>query len=362
MDAAGNLPGGIEARDRLAIAADNTPVRAYLEAAGAIVNHWRDSRSKEGLRPHGRAADRVPEEPLTGTGLAAGLIPGPATGKGRPWSLIRIRLRLCGSLVVRLMHGFKLGQRNAEMPRQALASLETTHEAAPNVELALLLRLVRSGFVQHQREGRPALPHLTCDVVVPAKLVHKAVAVAIEQQTPHTAEHLRGQELDLGLGIVWLHEACGVHLHTVKVDGPGTCGLTKPYAVACATFAVRRGQVQEVRAVPCQQRLRRKVCPVAASSQDHRSMLPKDGPVLLISQASARPRAVCQQLGGERIRYDLRPARLFGDPLHHAQHGRCDGHPRGLSLPTVGPGLAVPTKLRDDREVDVEGLPQPADT
>ena len=58
-------------------------------------------------------------------------------------------------------------------------------------------------------EGRLGLPHFPGDIVSSAQLVTKALAFRVDHQATHAAQGLGRQELDLGLGVVGLHQASG---------------------------------------------------------------------------------------------------------------------------------------------------------
>ena len=58
-------------------------------------------------------------------------------------------------------------------------------------------------------EGRLGLPHFPGDIVSSAQLVTKALAFRVDHQATHAAQGLGRQELDLGLGVIGLHQASG---------------------------------------------------------------------------------------------------------------------------------------------------------
>ena len=58
-------------------------------------------------------------------------------------------------------------------------------------------------------EGRLGLPHFPGDIVSSAQLVTEALAFRVDHQATHAAQGLGRQELDLGLGVIGLHQASG---------------------------------------------------------------------------------------------------------------------------------------------------------
>ena len=77
------------------------------------------------------------------------------------------------------------------------------------VILTIPYNFIRSRHVQSETEWRFVLPHLSCYVVPPAQLVSKN-SEGIEEKTTNAEERFCCKELDFGIGIVWLHQACGV--------------------------------------------------------------------------------------------------------------------------------------------------------
>ena len=71
--------------------------------------------------------------------------------------------------------------------------------------LAMPGNFVRSRPVQSETEWRFVLPHLSHHTVSPSQFFGKTVSVKCFCR----------DELDLGMGVVGLHQACGMHLDTL---------------------------------------------------------------------------------------------------------------------------------------------------
>merc|ERR1712139_568808 len=103
--------------------------------------------------------------------------------------------------------------------------------------------LVRGGLVQAETERRLVLPHLTCHVVATAQLVREALAKGVKDDTANTTKGLSCQELDLGIGIIRLHQASWVHLNPLKIDAVCTNCISHLDGISGAVLAVCGWQV-----------------------------------------------------------------------------------------------------------------------
>ena len=81
------------------------------------------------------------------------------------------------------------------------------------------------------------LPHLSCHVVPPPQLIGKTLPCASKTKA-NSAERFCCEELDFGIGVVWLHQACGVHLDPLKIDCFCTDGLTHLDRITSAVLTV----------------------------------------------------------------------------------------------------------------------------
>lgn len=63
------------------------------------------------------------------------------------------------------------------------------------------------------------LPHLPRDVIPAPQLVAEALSFRIDDQAAHAAQGLGGQELDLCLGVIGLHQTGRMDLRTVPALG-----------------------------------------------------------------------------------------------------------------------------------------------
>mmetsp|Transcript_126763 Transcript_126763/g.364584 ORF Transcript_126763/g.364584 Transcript_126763/m.364584 type:complete len:245 (-) Transcript_126763:719-1453(-) len=243
MHAARDLAGGIQALNRLTVSREDVGVNIDLQAAHAVVDHWRDDRHIKRLRLHLRPGDDVVVELFTRPRLAAGLVPRLARGVRRPRAAVGVALRLLRRLVMLLVRLLEHGKGHAHVIRERQTVLVVLHHTAAGVVLAMPDDLLRRRFVQRQSERRLVLPHLASDVVAAPELVGEALAVGVQNQAADTAESLGSQELDLRVRIVRLHQAGRVDLHPLEVDSAAADGFAHLDAVAGAVLAVGRRQV-----------------------------------------------------------------------------------------------------------------------
>merc|ERR1712232_72432 len=178
------------------------------------------------------------------------------------------------------------GQRHAHVSSKGLATFVELHHAAARVVLAVPDDLVRGSLVEAEAERWLVLPHLTSDIITAAKFVAEALAVGVQHEAANTAERLRGQELHLGIWIVWLHEASWVHLHPLQIHRLSADALTDLDAIASAVLTVGSWQMQKIWAVLGQQRVVAKIGSKAARRKDNGAILLVDGARLAVLAAN----------------------------------------------------------------------------
>mmetsp|Transcript_13802 Transcript_13802/g.36924 ORF Transcript_13802/g.36924 Transcript_13802/m.36924 type:complete len:514 (-) Transcript_13802:112-1653(-) len=360
VHAAGNLASRVQARDGLALLVQHGGVAVDLKATHAVVDHGCDDGDIEGLALHSAARDHIVVELLAAARLAADLVPRLARGVCGPAATVGVLLRFLGGLVVRLVRLLEDRHRNAHIRSQSGTTVVVLHDTTAGVVLAMPDDLLRGGLVQAQAEGRFVLPHLARDIVAAAELVRDALAVGVQHQAANAAERLSSQELDLRIRVVGLHQARGVHLDPLQVDGLAADGLAHLDAVARAVLAVGRRQVHQVRPVLRQQGVLREVSAEATGGQDHRAVLLLVLAALLVGQAHAAARGRVHQQGvGARLRDDAGTVRLLRDLLEHLDQGIGDGHAREALRAAVRARHGVSAQACEQRQVQVELLHQP---
>mmetsp|Transcript_108466 Transcript_108466/g.282956 ORF Transcript_108466/g.282956 Transcript_108466/m.282956 type:complete len:452 (-) Transcript_108466:70-1425(-) len=363
MDAASHLARGVQARDRLAaLRVQHRGVDVHLQAAHAVVDDGGDDGDVERLGLHGGAWDDVVVELLAGARLAAGLVPRLAGRVRGPRAAVGVLLGLLRRLVVQLGRLLEHRHRDPHVLGEGLAVLVELHDAAASVMLAVPADLVGGRLVQAEAEGRLVLPHLAGDVVPAAQLVREALAVGVEHQPAHAPQRLCGQELDLGVGVVRLHQPGGVHLDPLQVDGPRADCLAHLDTVAGAMLAVGGRQMEQVGAVLRQQRVRGEVGAEAAAGQDHGAELLEILTVLGVDQAhygELAPRRVGQQLVGAGFGDDAGTVRLLCNLLKHLDQGVGNGHAGKALRATVSARRRVATEARHKRQIQVELVDEP---
>jgi len=264
MHTTGHLARRVEPGDGFVVGPNAGAVRVNQQATHAVVDHWCDDGHVEGFMLHARAWQNVVEKLLAAACLAARLIMRLAGGIGRPLALLRMGLSLLGRLVMLLVSLLQHVDVHAHVLGQIVTCLVVLHHPATGVVLAVPNDLLGGGLVQAQPEGRLALPHLARHVVATAQLIAEALALGVEDDSTHSTEGLGGQELDLGIRVIGLHQTRGMHLNPFQVDALGPDGLAHLDAVAGAVLAVGGGQMQQVWAVLRQQRVAGEVCAEAA--------------------------------------------------------------------------------------------------
>ena len=85
--------------------------------------------------------------------------------------------------------------------------------------LAVASDFIRSSLIQSEAERRLVLSHLSSYVVPPSQFIGKTVSEGAEDKTINLAERCCCKELDFGNRVAGLHQACGVHLYPLEIDG-----------------------------------------------------------------------------------------------------------------------------------------------
>mmetsp|Transcript_23149 Transcript_23149/g.34609 ORF Transcript_23149/g.34609 Transcript_23149/m.34609 type:complete len:325 (+) Transcript_23149:794-1768(+) len=220
--------------------------------------------------------------------------------------------------------------------------------------------LVGGSLVQAEAERGLVLPHLAGDVVTSTQLVGETLAVRVQDQTADASQGLGGQKLDLGIGVVGLHQAGRVDLHPLQVDGLSANGLAHLDAVTGAVLSVGGGEVHQVGSVLSQEGVLSEVGTEAAAGQDHGAELLLVLAAFLVDEADAGL-AVHQEGVGTSLGDDASSVGLLGNLLEHLDECVGDGHARESLRTTVGSGSRVTTQSCQQGEIQVELLHQPVD-
>mmetsp|Transcript_55 Transcript_55/g.154 ORF Transcript_55/g.154 Transcript_55/m.154 type:complete len:239 (-) Transcript_55:329-1045(-) len=224
--------------------------------------------------------------------------------------------------------------------------------------LAVPHDLIRGCFVQDQAVRRLGLPHLAGHVVTATELVAEAHAGSVDDQATNSTQSLSGQELDLGLRIVGLHKASGVHLDPLQVDGSRADRLAHLDAVAGAVLTVGGGEVEQVRPICGQQGIGSEVGTETAGGEDHGAEL-LDGLAGLLVLAANHGAGIDEKLVHLRLRHDASAVGLLSNLLEHLDQRIGDGHSWEALLAAMRAGLGVPSQACDEGEIEVELVHEP---
>mmetsp|Transcript_31394 Transcript_31394/g.71686 ORF Transcript_31394/g.71686 Transcript_31394/m.71686 type:complete len:254 (-) Transcript_31394:548-1309(-) len=195
------------------------------------------------------------------------------------WAALRIFLLLISIAIVLFQCRLSVCHWEVVLFCQVSQALVLPHESSSLVVLAMPSDLLRGFAIQAEEETRGGakldtrvLPHLACNVVAAAKFIGKPVAIGIKQDSSDAPQCLCSQELDLGIWICGMDEACRMHLDPFQVDCVGTDSHGHLQSVASAMLTVGGRQVRKIRAVLVQEGVRRKVSTKATGGDDNRPM------------------------------------------------------------------------------------------
>lgn len=219
VDAAGEFTAGVEAVEGLLLAVEDLGVLVDLNTTHGEV--------EDGL--HESDVELVVE--LEGHVVEEALVPG-------------VLLLAVGDEVV-FVEGLLEGSFAAADFGNELGAGHLLHQAAAGVVTGVEVQDLGGLAVEDETDGPLALllffPHLARDVVAVAKLVGKALAVGVEEETTFTAEGFGSQELELGAWVLGVDETGGVDLDLVHVDAVGADGHQHLLAVTGSVGAVGGG-------------------------------------------------------------------------------------------------------------------------
>mmetsp|Transcript_22650 Transcript_22650/g.52790 ORF Transcript_22650/g.52790 Transcript_22650/m.52790 type:complete len:230 (+) Transcript_22650:625-1314(+) len=163
---------------------------------------------------------------------------------------IGVRGRVLGNRVVALEGLVKLCRRDAHVLGEVLPGGVVLHEATAAVVLAVPLDLFAGGSVEDKAvRALVVLVHFSCHVVATTELVDEPIALAVEENATAAAERLSGEELQLGVRLLWVHQTSWVHLHGLEIDHAGANFDSHFDAITSAVIAIGSGKVHNVRAV-----------------------------------------------------------------------------------------------------------------
>lgn len=164
------------------------------------------------------------------------------------------------------------------------------------------------------------LPHFASNIVAMLQLIDEALAGVVEQKTSNTTESLGGQELDLGVGLLGVHQPSGVDLDLLEVDGAGTNSHGEFLSIASAVITVGGGQLVVLRAMLLEERVGSEIGSIATGGKDDGAVgcLSLSGTDVLDTNDGAG--LVLEELGDAGLLQDLDAVRITDgeilEPLH----------------------------------------------
>merc|ERR1719272_855192 len=337
MDATGGLACNVKAWDHTGLG-NALGLSCALQASHAVVDDRGDDGHVERLCCNLGALKDVVVELLASACRAAGRIPRLATGVGCPLSAIWVLLSLLCCFEVLLMCVSQHLHINTHILCKVVAACVVLHDTTASVVLGVPKDLCSCGTVQAETERWLVLPHLASDIITTSKLICKALAILIEDKTSNTTQSLCSQELDLSIGIIGLHEACGVHLHPLKVNGYCADGLAHLDCITGAVLTVCCGQVHQVWTVLGEQRVLAKVSTKATRAKDHWAELLR-GVASLAVLTACNCLAVPDELEHLSFGDNAGAVGLLCNFLAHLNQCIGDGHAWEALFATVGPRL-----------------------
>mmetsp|Transcript_63371 Transcript_63371/g.167933 ORF Transcript_63371/g.167933 Transcript_63371/m.167933 type:complete len:206 (-) Transcript_63371:541-1158(-) len=196
---------------------------------------------------------------------------------------------------------------------------------------------VRGSLVQSEAEWWFVLPHLPCHVVSPTQFVCETIPKCVEHEAAHSTKRLCCEELNLGIRIVWLDQACRMHLNPLEINGLCTDGFTHLDCVTCAMFTVGCGQMQQIWTVLGQQRIVGKIGTKSSAGENDRTELFETGTALLVD--TSRTRSITHnQLRHPSFGDDFCPVSFLGNLFNHLNQCIGDCHAWETLLASVGAG------------------------
>ena len=251
--------------------------------------------------------------------------------------------------------------RDAHVLREGLTVFVALHEATADVVLAVPLDLLRRRSVEDEPDGELAvLPHLARDVVAVLELVDETAAGVVQEEAADTAERLRGQELDLRLGLVGVDEAGRVHLDLLEVDGARADGERHLLTITGTVLAIGGGEIPVLGAVLLEEGVRGEVGSVATGREDDGAIRGVGLALVLVLDTDNSTCLVLDELGDARLLLDLDARRgALREVLKTFHLGVGDDHARELSVATVCSGMRVATEASDLGEVEGELILEP---
>ena len=100
------------------------------------------------------------------------------------------------------------------------------------------------------------------------KLIDEPLAGVVEEETSDTTESLGGQELNLGVGILGVHQASRVDLNLLEIDGASANSHGKLLSIASAVITVGGRELVVLGPVLLEERVGSKIGSIATGGKD----------------------------------------------------------------------------------------------
>jgi len=261
---------------------------------------------------------------------------------------------------VHLVRVFELFQRHANVLSELGTRFVVFHHPTAGVVFAVPNDLGGGSLVEHQAEWAFVLPHLASYVIATAQLVGEPVAVSVKDKTTDSSQSLGGQELDLGIRILGIHQTGGMNLHPLQINRAGANRDTKLDAVTGAVLPVGGREVHQVRTVLSQQRILGEVSPKASRGKDDAAKLLEGLATARVLAANDRALIVLDELCDLRFGDNAGNVRVsLRHLLNHLNQSIRDGHARESLLTTVRARRGVATQPREQGQVQIEHITEP---
>mmetsp|Transcript_78431 Transcript_78431/g.175826 ORF Transcript_78431/g.175826 Transcript_78431/m.175826 type:complete len:319 (-) Transcript_78431:492-1448(-) len=314
MDATSRLACGIEAIDDLVPGAEALRIGINLHAAHAIVDNRRHDGHVKAIAGLER---KIVEE------LLAPLVPRLAAAISLVGTILGILLLLRRNVIVVLEGSLDVFERNAVLLRKLAHVAVRLHDAAALVVLTMPRDFSGGLAVEAKEKARGVaerqalvLPHHASDVIPATELIAETLPLHVQEYAPNAAESFGRKELHLGIRLLRMHKARGVHLHPLKVHALTAHRHRHLEAIPGTVVAVGRGEVGEVGTVLAQEGVCGEVGTEAACGDDHWSGL-LEGVPLTVGALNATDAAtgIGKKLVHLRLQQDPRAVRFLGDLL-----------------------------------------------